>query len=71
MLVDLGGQILIPMSDKNMILQCLITLENMFQTNNKLQAGFRDARVSPVLYIENMSRETIGVARSHLGWMNF
>ena len=35
-LIDIGGQILIPMSDKNRILQCLITLENMFQTNSKL-----------------------------------
>jgi Cft2 family RNA processing exonuclease len=29
-LVDVGGQILIPISDKNKILHCLITLENMF-----------------------------------------
>ena len=29
-LVDNGGQILLPISDKNRILQCLIMLENMF-----------------------------------------
>jgi Cft2 family RNA processing exonuclease len=35
-LVDLGGQILIPISDKNMIMQCLITLEQIFASNSKL-----------------------------------
>ena len=40
-LVDNNGSILIPMSDKNRILQLLITLERMFQSNTKLQAGFR------------------------------
>ena len=39
-LVHNGGQIMIPISDKNRILQCLITLENMFATNKTLQAGF-------------------------------
>ena len=70
-LVDLGGQILIPISDKNMIMQCLITLEQIFASNSKLQANFRDARISPVIYLEHMSRDTVGVGRSHLGWMNF
>ena len=72
-LVDNGGQILIPLSDKNKILQCLITLENMFQTNTKLQTGFRESRsgIPPVIYLEHMSRDTLGVGRSHLGWMNF
>lgn len=41
-LIDIGGQILIPISDKNQILQCLITLENIFQTNTRLQAVFRE-----------------------------
>ncbi|CDW72718.1 cleavage and polyadenylation specificity factor subunit 2-like [Stylonychia lemnae] len=74
-LVDHQGSILIPLSDKNRILQCLITLENMFQSNTKLQAQYKNQQSqqvdSPVIYIENMSRDTLGVGRSHLGWMNF
>jgi hypothetical protein len=70
-LVDLGGQILLPISDKNMIMQCLVTLEQIFSSNTKLQAMFREAKCSPVVYIEHMSRDTVGVGRSHLGWMNF
>lgn len=72
-LIDVGGQILIPMSDKNMIMECLITLESMFQSNTKLQAGFRELSkgLPPVFYLDHMSRDTLGVGRSHLGWMNF
>jgi hypothetical protein len=70
-LVDMGGQILIPISDKNMIMQCLVTLEQIFSSNTKLQAMFREAHSSPVIYLEHMSRDTVGVGRSHLGWMNF
>ena len=43
----------------------------MFTSNTKLQAGFKGARMPPVIYIEHMSRDTFGVGRSHLGWMNF
>ncbi len=74
-LVDNGGQILMPISDKNRILQCLIMLEYMFQNNSKLQAGFMNnqsqLQFAPVVYLENMSRDTLGVGRSHLDWMNF
>jgi hypothetical protein len=70
-LVDQRGQILIPITDKNMIMQCLVTLEQIFMNNSKLQSIFRDAKVAPVIYLEHMSRDTVGVGRSHLGWMNF
>lgn len=71
-LVDAKGQILIPISDKNQLLQCLITLENIFKTNTRLQGAFRETVKSrPVIYLEHMSRDTLGVGRSHPGWMNF
>ena len=73
-LVDQAGQILIPLSDKNITMQVLITLEQMFTTNQKLQVSFKDINGSsthPVVYLEHMSRETLGVGRSHLDWMNF
>jgi len=71
-LIDIKGQILIPISDKNQLLQCLITLENIFKTNGRLNATFKESvKSKPVIYIEHMSRDTLGVGRSHLGWMNF
>lgn len=41
----------------------------MFVNNSKLQAGFKDE--IPVVYLEHMSTDTLGVGKSHLGWMNF
>jgi Cft2 family RNA processing exonuclease len=62
---------MLPCTTKNRILQLLITLENMFQINSKLQAGFKNTTLFPVVYLEHMSTDTLGVGRSHLGWMNF
>jgi cleavage and polyadenylation specificity factor subunit 2 len=37
----------------------------------RLQGVFRDTtKTKPVIYLEHMSRDTLGVGRSHLGWMN-
>jgi hypothetical protein len=60
---------LIPISFKNKILEILIKLENLFQNTEKLK--HLDNYGEPVAYIEHMSDDTLGVARSHLGWMNF
>lgn len=43
----------------------------MFQTTARLQATFKSQELRPVVYLEHMSRDTLGVGRSHLGWMNF
>ena len=58
-----------PCTSKNRILQLLITLENMFMTHGKLSSIARNG--IPVIYLEHMSTDTLGVGRSHLGWMNF
>lgn len=50
-------------------------LENIFLTNSKLLSLFKNSQnqliTFPVVYLDNMSRDTLGVGRSHLGWMNF
>lgn len=68
-LVDHEASLLIPISDKNRVLQVLMLLENIFHSNSKLHGGVRSS--TPVVYFEHMSRDTLGVGRSHLGWMSF
>jgi len=62
--------VLLPCSSKSRILQLLLMLENFFTVNQKLQGAVGTGH-EPVVYLEHMSTDMFGVARSHLGWMNF
>ena len=72
-LVDLAGQVMIPIASKNRILHMLVLLEQIFSKSQKLQSQANRATPDekPVLYLEYMSRDTLDVAKSHLNWMNF
>jgi len=68
--LESGGKLLIPCSSKSRILQILVVLEHLFATNNRLSNAYKDlGSQKPIIYIEHMSIDTIGVAKSHLGWM--
>jgi len=69
------GQVLIPCSSKSKILEILLLLEDMFaskprdQTTAGTNAEVLDGETR-VIYLENMSRETVDVAKSHTSWMS-
>lgn len=65
---------MIPCSSKSKILELLLTLEQMFSNNPRLQQSTVQSADSSenetrVLYLEHMSKETIDVAKSHTSWM--
>ena len=72
-LIDMQGQVMIPITSKNRILHMLVLLEQIFSKSQKLQSQANRATPDekPVLYLEYMSRDTLDVAKSHLNWMNF
>ena len=59
---------MIPCSSKSQILELLLFLETLFQTNARFQPVAGDFAV---LYLEHLAAETLDVAKSHTSWMDF